>query len=448
MTPKILVADDSQTIQKVIKITLANENYEIIECLHYKDLEKLATEHQPQLIMLDFNFSEDKTGYEIAGELKLQHDPNILMLYGTFDIIDETKLKSVGVSSHIVKPFEGTKFIQLCRMLVEDQQEQQDEEGPLEIDDDQDFDEDFDFSDVSEDEDETESESEDEWVVNQPEVYEEETGEFDLNTLETSEQNDLQASVSDWGLDLDIPGVIGAESSEQDTQSLDFPPVIEEETSAPEKSGGNEIDLSLDVHEELETYSDHGDEILPDSDDLEYPDVDLIKSSVETEISETPKSQLISVADLSEENSEPIIEDLSEGTKTDEEVESLKELIADEMEEDLWSADEVIETENKVEPIDSASEDKKEEEFKPTSWKDEVMTTQVDTSSSQEVGELNEDELTQKLTPIIEKIVEQKIAKVVENIAWEVIPDLAENLIKKELEKIAQEVISETKDRT
>ncbi len=36
--PKILVADDSKTIQKVIRITLDSLNYDIIECTSEKDL--------------------------------------------------------------------------------------------------------------------------------------------------------------------------------------------------------------------------------------------------------------------------------------------------------------------------------------------------------------------------------------------------------------------------
>ena len=38
MTSKILVADDSLTIQKVIRITLANFSYEITECLSEESL--------------------------------------------------------------------------------------------------------------------------------------------------------------------------------------------------------------------------------------------------------------------------------------------------------------------------------------------------------------------------------------------------------------------------
>ena len=38
MTSKVLVADDSLTIQKVINITLANSGYELVECLNEQDL--------------------------------------------------------------------------------------------------------------------------------------------------------------------------------------------------------------------------------------------------------------------------------------------------------------------------------------------------------------------------------------------------------------------------
>ena len=57
MTAKILVADDSVTIQKVVKITLANDPYELEECTSEEDLFVKIKENSYDLILLDFNLS-------------------------------------------------------------------------------------------------------------------------------------------------------------------------------------------------------------------------------------------------------------------------------------------------------------------------------------------------------------------------------------------------------
>ncbi len=57
MTKKILVADDSPTIQKVISITLSEEPFEIDECLNTKDLFEYIDEEDYSLLLLDINLS-------------------------------------------------------------------------------------------------------------------------------------------------------------------------------------------------------------------------------------------------------------------------------------------------------------------------------------------------------------------------------------------------------
>ena len=99
MKHKILIADDSLTIQKVIKITLANEPFELFECVNAQELENKINEVKPSIVLLDFNLSEDKTGYDLTREIKSSlPNTKILMLFGTFDTVDETLLAESGVS--------------------------------------------------------------------------------------------------------------------------------------------------------------------------------------------------------------------------------------------------------------------------------------------------------------------------------------------------------------
>ena len=60
MSKRILVADDSLTIQKVINITLASYDYDLIECHNETQLYEQLENGPYDLVLLDFNISENK----------------------------------------------------------------------------------------------------------------------------------------------------------------------------------------------------------------------------------------------------------------------------------------------------------------------------------------------------------------------------------------------------
>ena len=108
MTSKIIVADDSTTIQKVVRITLASEPVEIIECLVDENLMEISKSNDFDLLLLDFNLSESKSGYQLARELREAGvNAPIMAMLGTFDSIDESELASCGIDDRIIKPFES-----------------------------------------------------------------------------------------------------------------------------------------------------------------------------------------------------------------------------------------------------------------------------------------------------------------------------------------------------
>ena len=120
MNEKILVADDSSTIQKVIQITLASMSYTLTQCLDEADLLKKIKKDSFSLILLDFNLSENKSGYELAKEIaKIAPNTPIMIMLGTFDSIDEHQLTDSGIKDRVIKPFESSKFIQKCTSLLE-----------------------------------------------------------------------------------------------------------------------------------------------------------------------------------------------------------------------------------------------------------------------------------------------------------------------------------------
>lgn len=113
MSKKILLADDSITIQKVIGITFANEDYELTVVDNGADAVAKAGEISPDLVLADVIMPE-KDGYEVCKEIKaipaLAGVP-VILLTGTFESFDEAKSQEVGADDFITKPFESQTLI-------------------------------------------------------------------------------------------------------------------------------------------------------------------------------------------------------------------------------------------------------------------------------------------------------------------------------------------------
>lgn len=444
MGHKVLLADDSLTIQKVIKITLANEPYQIVECNNEKELlEKLKAE-KPKLVFLDFTLSEEKSGYELAKEVKsISPNTKILIMYGTFDTIDDNLFKSSGASEKIVKPFDSTKFINICRNLVneEDDEEMSIEELPP-VDDDVDFPDDFPEDDIPPIQEELDEN--DDWVVDGPEA--EEFVEEELPPIqEEKELNALESDMADWG--MEVPGVIG-EDHEMDEDVL--PPVIDENSESIDPQISPEEIASLNENNIL---VESGEVKMPEEDDLEYPD-----------LSSGP--QLVSLDDLSQNDNyeEPVAE--IEMRDEAQDLKNLEDQIEDDDEssEDLWSADEVQvnEVEEKIDDITFPDDFPEDDIPEPEAFEDEFDTPIF--AAKEEVNKVTEtkairaevdideivDIVLKKIEFKINDLIERKVEEVInkkfssssEKVAWEVIPDLAENLIRSEIKKITESVLN------
>ncbi|MGI9035424.1 MAG: response regulator [Pyrinomonadaceae bacterium] len=116
---KLLLADDSITIQKVVNLTFADEG---IEVLTVGDgdaaMEKLAA-FKPDLIMADVNMP-GLNGYQICEKIKQSADFSqtpVILLVGSFEPFDETEAQRVGADDFLTKPFQSIR--QLINKVTE-----------------------------------------------------------------------------------------------------------------------------------------------------------------------------------------------------------------------------------------------------------------------------------------------------------------------------------------
>jgi CheY-like chemotaxis protein len=119
MSRKILLADDSVTIQKVVSITLAHEDIDLTIVDNGAEALAKAQQIRPDIILLDV-VMPDRDGYQVCEEIKrspeLAHIP-IILLTGTFEPFDEDKAGQVGANDYIKKPFESHALIKKIKEM-------------------------------------------------------------------------------------------------------------------------------------------------------------------------------------------------------------------------------------------------------------------------------------------------------------------------------------------
>lgn len=120
MTPKLLLADDSVTIQRVIELTFADEDVQVLAVGDGRQAIERVQADRPDIVLADIGMPE-RDGYEVAAFIKndpqLSHIP-VLLLTGAFEPIDEVKARAVGCDGVLVKPFEPQMVISRVRDLL------------------------------------------------------------------------------------------------------------------------------------------------------------------------------------------------------------------------------------------------------------------------------------------------------------------------------------------
>lgn len=120
MGNRLLLADDSITIQKVVAIIFANEEFELTVVDNGTAALEKAREVNPDVMLVDA-LMPGKTGYEVCAEIRRDPKLNsvpILLLIGAFEPLDEEKARDCGADASISKPFESQQLIDRVKEML------------------------------------------------------------------------------------------------------------------------------------------------------------------------------------------------------------------------------------------------------------------------------------------------------------------------------------------
>ena len=120
MASKILLADDSITIQKVVNLTFADEGIEVVAVSNGDLAERRLADVKPDLVLADI-FMPGKNGYELCETIK--ENPQfcnvpVVLLVGAFEPFDQNEARRVKADAHLTKPFESRTLVETVRRLI------------------------------------------------------------------------------------------------------------------------------------------------------------------------------------------------------------------------------------------------------------------------------------------------------------------------------------------
>ncbi|HEX8564825.1 MAG TPA: response regulator [Pyrinomonadaceae bacterium] len=108
---KLLLADDSITIQKVINLTFADEGISVTSVGNGLTAVERLLEVAPDLVLADVHMP-GLSGYEVCERIRqtpgFENIP-VMLLVGSFEPFDEAEARRVGADDFLTKPFQSIK---------------------------------------------------------------------------------------------------------------------------------------------------------------------------------------------------------------------------------------------------------------------------------------------------------------------------------------------------
>ena len=120
MAKKILVADDSITIQKVVAMAFEKEDAVVEGISNGKEAFDKMSDFQPDIVLADVDMP-GLTGFELSKKIKADpsfHSTKVLLLASDFEDFNKTLYNESGADDHISKPFKSDNIIKRVVELI------------------------------------------------------------------------------------------------------------------------------------------------------------------------------------------------------------------------------------------------------------------------------------------------------------------------------------------
>jgi DNA-binding response OmpR family regulator len=117
---KVLVADDDNNIINIIRYSISNDQFEVLEATNGKEALGMVFSKSPDILILDI-MMPGMDGYMVCKELK-EHDSTknipIIILSAKASIDDKLKAIGFGVDDYMIKPFDPRELEARIKMRL------------------------------------------------------------------------------------------------------------------------------------------------------------------------------------------------------------------------------------------------------------------------------------------------------------------------------------------
>jgi CheY-like chemotaxis protein len=119
MGKRILLADDSVTIQKVVELTFMDEDYEVTAVSNGDEAVARLADVQPDLVIADVHMP-GSSGYDVCRAAKRWRAAvPVLLLVGTFEPFQEAEAKAAAADGYLKKPFDSQELLRRVDELLQ-----------------------------------------------------------------------------------------------------------------------------------------------------------------------------------------------------------------------------------------------------------------------------------------------------------------------------------------
>lgn len=119
----VLVADDSNHMRELVRITLSSQGWRVVETGDPGAVPELVKTAKPDVVLLDVTFEGFKPdGFDVCRTLKgdaLTRDVPVVMLSAHDKAADVAEGRAVGASDYLLKPFGPIELINAIKKVLD-----------------------------------------------------------------------------------------------------------------------------------------------------------------------------------------------------------------------------------------------------------------------------------------------------------------------------------------
>jgi DNA-binding response OmpR family regulator len=119
----VLVADDSNHMRELVRITLSSQGWRVVETGDPGAVPELVKTARPEVVLLDVTFEGFKPdGFDVCRTLKgdaMTRDVPVIMLSAHDKAADKAEGAEAGASDYLMKPFGPIELINAIKKVLD-----------------------------------------------------------------------------------------------------------------------------------------------------------------------------------------------------------------------------------------------------------------------------------------------------------------------------------------